>query len=170
MRILFLLRKNHIIIFIIVFLNIQNILFTEEVNNHNVEIYMLSKYGNYPVNINFSLDDAFYIYRHDEYALDLTQEQTIFLESFIEKFCSDIKHINELERQSGTNTFAITRIYLEYISFRNDIYINVGIVFYSDKDLGFKWLYDEDNDFWYAFNYAIYSFDGNSIELLGWYH
>jgi len=130
---------------------------------------MEATYNNYPININFSLDNAFCRKQNyfDDY--NLTHEQKIILEKFIKIFNSDNEYINELKRVSKTDTFSINHIFIEEIDFMKGDYIGLAITFYSDHKIWDMWQYDEKNNFWWVFNVAIYSINENDIELLGWY-
>jgi hypothetical protein len=160
--------KKAIIFIILQFLII--IAFADENNiNENIKSYMELTYNNYPVNINFSLDNSFCRYNNFE-DKDLTDKQIIFLERFIKLFNSNNKaYINELERQSETNTFSINGIFIEYVDFKKEYFIVLPIIFYSDHKIYDMWQYNENNNFWWTFNCAIYSINDSDIELLGWY-
>jgi hypothetical protein len=137
-------------------------------SNNNIKRYMESTYNNYPININFSLDNTFcrnnYI---DDY--NLTHEQKIILEKFIEIFNSNNENINELKKQSKTDTYSINNIFIEYVDFMKEYYIVLAITFYSDHKIWEMWQYDEKNNFWWVFNCAVYSINENDIEIVGWY-
>ena len=137
--------------------------------NENIKIFMEATYNNYPININFSLDNAFCRKQNyfDDY--NLTHEQKIILEKFIKIFNSDNEYINELKRASKTDTFSINHIFIEEVDFLKGDYFGLAITFYSDHKIWDMWQYDEKNNFWWVFNVAIYSINENDIELLGWY-
>ncbi len=162
--------KQVLILLAIFLISIPCESYSEEDYEKNIRAYMESNQQTYPVHINTSLDNTFYRTSTDEEELDfeITPVQKEMLERFVRAFMSSPEHIEELIRQSQTETFSVNSVFIEYSDWKNEDHIVLGIVSYSDRKIYEMWQYSEENKFWWHLNLAYYSFDDNGIELLGW--
>jgi hypothetical protein len=142
---------------------------------------MESKTQIYPININSSLENSFYrdyslqedeAYYSDiplnDFDLSLNTEQKMKLENFFRIFLSDNKYIEQLQLSSETNTFSINNIFIEHYSWAEEDNIILSIMFYNENKIWDLWQFSIENNIWWAFNMAVYTFSNDNIELVGW--
>jgi len=166
-----------ILLFCLIFLFTYNVFSDEHYEDH-IKLYMELRNQIYPININTSLERSFYrdySLQEDEayysdiplnyFDLNLTAEQKMKLERFIEIFLSDNKY---LQVSSKTSTFSINNFFIEHYSWAKEDDIVLSIMLYSEDKIWELWQFDMENNIWWAFNMAYYTFSNDIIELKGW--
>jgi hypothetical protein len=155
-------RKPIIILFFFCFL--INVYFCSA--NENIKKYFEKNNMNYPYNLNTNIKKSYFMDRTSEdldegkyiKRLELTIEQNNLLVPFFSKLevINNSNNFMELKEQKNVIAFSVIEVFIckdtpQY----EDIYVT--ICFYSDKKLGDMSKYDNENNFWYVHNIAIYS-------------
>ncbi|MDR2717015.1 MAG: hypothetical protein LBB89_02980 [Treponema sp.] len=142
--------------------------------NENIRRYMEQNNMNYPYNLAAAIKNSFFMDK------TLENDEDIYVKQFkltpdqinlLIPFFLDLEVINksdnfrELKEQKNVIAFSILRV---SICRETDEYegIYVSICFYSDKKLGNMSIYDNNYNFWFVHNIAVYSMI--DYEFKGW--
>jgi hypothetical protein len=143
-------------------------------NKEFIDYYSFIKENN--INLNYSIDDSVYVSygRDDDYYIDndnaareLTDEQRIKLNIFLEMFELDYRNIENIIHRTAFKYDVLQIVLFDY--WRGGYSYCLCTNFYSTERLAEHSKYDDEYKCWKTFNIALYVIEDNKIRFTGWH-